>query len=131
MFQACGFSEMLAVMANEAANKIDYVEFQARDVAATKKFFEQLFGWKFTDYGPDYTSFGDGRIAGGFSRANKASTVAAGGVLIVFYHPRLEEVRQRVLDLGGKITADIFSFPGGRRFHFTEPSGNECAIWSE
>ena len=86
---------MLAVMANEAANKIDYVEFQARDVAATKKFFEQLFGWKFTDYGPDYTSFADGRIAGGFSRADKASTIASGGVLIVFYHPRLEEVRQR------------------------------------
>jgi predicted enzyme related to lactoylglutathione lyase len=71
MFQACGFSEMLAVMANEAANKIDYVEFQARDVAATKKFFAQLFSWKFTDYGPDYTSFEDGRIAGGLSRADK------------------------------------------------------------
>ena len=52
-------------------------------------------------------------------------------MLVVFYHPRLEEVRQRVIDLGGKITADIFSFPGGRRFHFTEPSGNECAVWSE
>lgn len=122
---------MLAAMANEAANKIDYVEFQAHDIAATKKFFEQLFGWKFTDYGPDYTSFEDGRIAGGFSRADKVSTIAGGGVLIVFYHPRLEEARQRVLDLGGKISADIFSFPGGRRFHFTEPSGNECAIWSE
>ena len=118
-------------MAADAANKIDYVEFQAADIAATKKFFEQLFGWKFTDYGPDYTSFEDGRIAGGFSKSDKCSTFAAGGVLIVFYHPRLEEVRQRVLDLGGKIAADIFSFPGGRRFHFTEPSGNECAIWSE
>jgi len=52
-------------------------------------------------------------------------------VLVVFYHPRLEEVQQRVIDLSGKITADIFSFPGGRRFYFTEPSGNECAIWSE
>jgi len=118
-------------MAREAANKIDYIEFQAKDIATTKAFFEQLFGWKFTDYGPDYTSFEDGRIAGGFSRADKCSTIGAGGVLIVFYHPRLEEVRQRVIDLAGKITKDIFSFPGGRRFHFTEPSGNECAIWSE
>lgn len=114
-----------------AENKIDYIEFQATHPGATKKFFEQLFGWKFTDYGPDYISFEDGRIAGGFARGNKRSTIDSGGVLVVFYHPRLEEVRQRVIDLGGKITKDIFSFPGGRRFQFTEPSGNECAIWSE
>src|SRR5438270_1384846 len=108
-------------------NQIDYIEFQARDLAATKKFFEQLLGWKFTDYGPDYTAFEDGRTAGGFSRAEKSSSIAAGGVLVVVYHPRLEEVRQRVIELGGIVTADIFPFPGGRRFHFTEPSGNECA----
>lgn len=114
-----------------AANQIDYVEFQAADLGATRKFFEQLFGWKFTDYGPDYTSFADGRITGGFARADKRSTIDQGGVLVVFYHPKLEEIRDRVTELGGKITADIFSFPGGRRFHFTEPSGNECAVWSE
>ena len=114
-----------------AENQIDYIEFQAADLTATRAFFEQLFGWKFTDYGPDYTSFEDGRIAGGFARADRRSTIESGGVLVVFYHPRLEEVRQRVIDLGGRITADIYSFPGGHRFHFTEPSGNECAIWSE
>ena len=114
-----------------AENKIDYIEFQAADLARTRAFFEQLFGWKFTDYGPDYTSFKDGRIAGGFARAEKSSTLAAGGVLVVFHHARLEEARQRVIDLGGRITADIFPFPGGRRFHFAEPSGNECAVWSE
>ena len=114
-----------------ADNQIDYIEFQASDLAATKKFFEQLFGWKFTDYGPDYTSFEDGRIAGGFARSEKRSTIAGGGVLVVCYHPRLEQIRDRVIELGGKITADIFAFPGGRRFHFTEPSGNECAVWSE
>jgi predicted enzyme related to lactoylglutathione lyase len=68
---------------------------------------------------------------GGFARAPKRSTIESGGVLVVFYHPDLEQVRQQVLDLGGKITKDIFSFPGGRRFHFTEPSGNECAVWGE
>jgi predicted enzyme related to lactoylglutathione lyase len=115
----------------DASNKIDYIEFQAGDLAATKAFFERLLGWKFEDYGPDYTSFADGRIAGGFQRSDKCGTVAGGGVLVVLYHPRLEEVRQRVTDLGGKIVRDIFSFPGGRRFHFTEPSGNELAIWSE
>lgn len=113
-----------------AANQIDYIEFQAADLAATRKFFEELFGWKFTDYGPDYTSFEDGRIAGGFARAEKRSLIETGGVLVVFYHPQLEETRAKVIELGGKITADFFSFPGGRRFHFTEPSGNECAVWS-
>lgn len=114
-----------------ADNQIDYIEFQAADIVSTKRFFEQLFGWKFTDYGPDYTSFDDGRITGGFARAKKHSTVETGGVLVVFYHPALEAIRQKVLDLGGTITRDIFSFPGGRRFHFAEPSGNECAVWSE
>ena len=113
-----------------ADNQNDYIEFQAADLAATRLFFERLFGWKFTDYGPDYTSFEDGRIAGGFARAEGRSTITAGGVLVVFYHPRLEEVRQRVVDLGGTVTKDIFSFPGGRRFHFTEASGNgsRCRI---
>lgn len=114
-----------------AANQIDYVEFQASDLEATKQFFQQLFGWAFTDYGPDYTSFSDNRIAGGFARAEKRSTIESGGVLIVFYHPALEELQRRVGKLGGKVTREIFSFPGGRRFHFAEPSGNECAIWSE
>jgi hypothetical protein len=115
----------------DATNKIDYVEFPARDLPATKAFFEQLFGWKFEDYGPDYTSFVDGRIAGGFYRADARATVAGGSVLIVLYHPRLEEVRQRVVERGGAVVREIFSFPGGRRFHFTEPSGNELAVWSD
>lgn len=114
-----------------ATNKIDYIEFQARDLEGTKHFFESLLGWKFTDYGPDYVSFDDGRIRGGFSRADRKNRTDSGGVLVVFYHPHLEEVRDRVVQLGGSITTDIFSFPGGRRFHFAEPSGNECAIWSE
>src|SRR5947208_11026222 len=101
-----------------AENKIDYIEFQAADLARTRAFFEQLFGWKFTDYGPDYTSFEDGRLTGGFARGEKRSTIEQGGVLVVFYHPRLEEIRARVVELGGKITTDIFAFPGGRRLHF-------------
>ena len=115
----------------DATNKIDYIEFQAKDLAATRAFFEGLFGWKFEDYGPDYTSFVDGRIAGGFARGEKFATLADGSPLVVFYHPKLEEVRDNVSKLGGKVTQDIFSFPGGRRFHFTEPSGNELAIWGE
>lgn len=115
----------------DATNKIDYIEFQAADLAATKTFFEELCAWKFTDYGPDYTAFEDGRLNGGFARGDKTAATATGSALIVLYHPRLEEIRQRVIDLGGKIIVEIFSFPGGRRFHFTEPSGNELAVWGE
>lgn len=114
-----------------ADNKIDYIEFQTTDLAASKKFFEKLFSWKFTDYGPDYSSFEDGRIAGGFCTSTKSSRLDSGGVLVVLYHPQLEQVRQQVIELGGKISAEIFSFPGGRRFHFLEPGGNEFAVWSE
>jgi uncharacterized protein len=115
----------------DATNKIDYVEFPAADPQATRAFFERLLGWKFEDYGPDYTSFADGRIAGGFFRSGQRATAAGGSALVVLYHPRLEEIRQKVIELGGQVVRDIFSFPGGRRFHFTEPSGNELAIWSD
>jgi uncharacterized protein len=115
----------------DATNKIDYIEFPSADIQATRTFFEKLLGWKFEDYGPDYTSFQDGRIAGGFWHSAKCAGVAEGGVLVVLYHPRLEEIQKQVLALGGKITREIFSFPGGRRLHFREPGGNELAIWSQ
>lgn len=115
----------------DATNQIDYVELPTLNPEATKAFFGQLLGWKFEDYGPDYTSFSDGRIGGGFYRAGRPARVENGSALVVLYHPRLEEVRQRVLDLGGLIVKEIFSFPGGRRFHFTEPGGSELAAWSD
>ena len=67
-------------MRTEAENKIDYIEIPARDVAASKKFFADLFGWEFTDYGPDYTSFSDGRMFGGFSKADTVASEADGSV---------------------------------------------------
>jgi predicted enzyme related to lactoylglutathione lyase len=115
----------------DQTNKILYVEFPASDPGATRGFFEKVFGWTFTDYGPDYTSFTDGRIAGGFFRSEKRASLAAGGALVVIQHPQLEETLKRVADHGGKITQDIFSYPGGRRFHFTEPSGNELSVCTE
>jgi predicted enzyme related to lactoylglutathione lyase len=115
----------------DATNKIDYIEIQASNVEATRSFFQQLFGWKFEDYGPDYSAFSDGRLSGGITRADAHASIASGSVLIVFYHTNLEDVRQHVLGLGGGITKDIYAFPGGRRFHFAEPSGNEFAVWSD
>jgi len=113
-------------VANEGS--IDYIEFPAADLAAVKAFYTGLFGWKFTDYGPDYTSFEDGRIAGGFARQD---TVARGGPLVVIYAADLEGMQANVRAAGGKIVKEIFSFPGGRRFHFTDPSGNELSVWSD
>jgi predicted enzyme related to lactoylglutathione lyase len=108
--------------------KIDYIEFPATDVAKTKAFYERVFGWKFTDYGPDYTSFEDGRIAGGFTKEGK---VVRGGPLVVLYASDLAATEKKVREAAGVITKDAFPFPGGRRLHFTDPSGNELAVWSE
>jgi predicted enzyme related to lactoylglutathione lyase len=108
--------------------RIDYIEFPADDVARTKAFYAGVFGWKFTDYGPDYTSFEDGRLAGGFAKKDR---VAQGGPLVVIYAADLAAMEAAVQASGGKIVKATFSFPGGRRFHFTDPSGNELAVWSE
>ena len=115
----------------DQTNKIIYVEFHAADLEKTKTFFKEVFGWTFTDYGPDYASFVDGQIAGGFFHSDKRASIAAGSALVVIFHPRLEEALRRVVEHGGKITQEIFSYPGGRRFHFTEPSGNELSVCSE
>lgn len=114
-----------------AHEKLNYVEFPAKDLAATKAFFSQTFGWAFTDYGPEYTSFSNEGLDGGFFLANQACTTAKGGALLVFYSSDLEQTQEKVTTHGGKVVQAIFSFPGGRRFHFTEPSGNEFAVWSD
>jgi predicted enzyme related to lactoylglutathione lyase len=108
--------------------RIDYLEFPATGIAATRAFYERVFGWKFTDYGPDYTSFEDGRLAGGFW---KAASVIRGGVLVVVYATDLAAMEADVVAAGGVIVKPPFPFPGGRRFHFTDPNGNELAVWSE
>jgi len=109
--------------------KINYVEFPSRDLGATKTFFERAFGWSFVDYGPTYASFSGEGLDGGFYEAELASTTENGGALIVLYSDRLEETLAKVENAGGRILKPIFSFPGGRRFHFAEPSGNEFAVW--
>jgi predicted enzyme related to lactoylglutathione lyase len=108
--------------------KMDYIEFPAKDLIKTKAFYEQAFGWRFTDYGPDYTSFEDGRLAGGFTKERRA---VSGGPLVVIYGHDLPTTERKVLEAGGQISRETFSFPGGRRFHFTDPNGNELAVWSE
>jgi len=111
--------------------KINYVEFAAADLAATKAFFTTVFAWQFTDYGDAYTAFDHQGLEGGFYAAQLAASAASGSALIVFYSKSLTETQTKIEAAGGKITQAIFEFPGGRRFHFTEPSGNEFAVWSD
>lgn len=108
--------------------RIDYIEFPARDLEAMKRFYGDAFGWTFQDWGADYVSFADGRLTGGFRRED---AVTAGGPLVVLYAVDLERTEAAVKAAGGKIAKGIFAFPGGRRFHFTDPSGHELAVWSE
>ncbi len=108
--------------------RVDYIEFPATDLTRIKGFYGDVFGWEFTDYGPDYTSFSDGRLSGGF---HTSLPVTSGGPLVVLYSTDLSAMESRVAENGGTIVRPAFDFPGGRRFHFTDPSGNELAVWSD
>lgn len=110
---------------------ISYVEFPAADLGAVETFYSAVFGWTFTSYGPEYVSFDGGGVPGGFYASELRSTTADGAVLVVLYASDLEEVRERVVSNGGAIVRETFDFPGGRRFHFADPAGNELAVWSD
>jgi predicted enzyme related to lactoylglutathione lyase len=111
--------------------KVDYIEFPARDLDAVQSFYERAFAWSFTDYGPEYKAFTDGKIDGGFYKSNLASTTETGAVLVILFASDLEMTLERVLSSGGTVVKETFDFPGGRRFHFSDPSGNELAVWSD
>lgn len=111
--------------------KLNYVEFPAKDLEATKEFFQTVFDWKFTDYGPEYTAFANAGLNGGFFKADLHSSTQNGAALLVFYSKNLENTLVKVTNAGGTLVRSTFSFPGGRRFHFAEPSGNEFAVWSD
>ncbi|QBA65593.1 VOC family protein [Muriicola soli] len=109
-------------------NHISYLEFKAKDLSGIKNFYTRAFGWEFTDYGPTYTSFSDSGVYGGFEKTDEP---LINGVLVVLYHSDLEAAKLAITENGGTIVKDIFSFPGGKRFHFRDPEGNELAVWSE
>ena len=110
-------------------HSIDYIELPVTDVAAAKNFYEGAFGWKFNDYGPDYAGIqGAEREVGGFCKTDR---VRAGGPLVVLYSSELDTTLAKVREAGGKILKEPFTFPGGRRFEFADPSGNELGVWSE
>lgn len=114
-----------------AHEKINYIELPARDIPAVKRFFTTAFGWEFEDYGPEYTAFAEQGLDGGFYQSELRASTATGSALVVFYSQELEGTQAKIETAGGEIIRPIFSFPGGRRFHFTDPSGNEYAVWSD
>lgn len=109
-------------------NHIDYIEFKALDLERIKEFYSDCFNWTFTDYGPTYISFSDSGLSGGFE---KTENEIENGALVVLYHEDLALIKTRISESGGQISMEIFSFPGGQRFHFKDPSGNELAVWSD
>jgi len=110
-------------------HSIDYIEFAVTDLTKAKSFYSSAFGWEFNDYGPSYAGIriGDREVGG----LRTDTRVISGGPLVVLYSKNLEESLAAVNKSGGKLTKEPFSFPGGRRFHFQDTSGNELAVWSE
>jgi predicted enzyme related to lactoylglutathione lyase len=114
-------------------NRIDYLELAAKnagDYAKTKAFYETAFGWTYQDYGPDYcaTTSSSSGIGSGINGGSDQRTLQP---LPVLFADNLEAAQAKVVEAGGIVTRAIFSFPGGRRFHFADPSGNELGVWSD
>ena len=109
-------------------NHINYIEFKAKNIQKIKEFYTNVFQWEFVDFGPSYASFSKSGLAGGFEFTESE---IVNGVLVVLYHKNLDQLMKSIIEQGGKITKNIFTFPGGKRFHFSDPSGNELAVWSE
>ena len=116
---------------NPSHHKINYLEIPVVNVTEAKAFFTAVFGWQFEDYGPSYSCFLDAGITGGFYQADTRFSLTKGSPLIVLYSQDLLATQHAIGRAGGKIVKAIFSFPGGRRFHFTCNNGNEYAVWSE
>ncbi len=111
--------------------KINYVEFPSSDLIATKKFFTTVFSWEFEDFGPEYSAIHNAGLSGGFFKSKMKSSAENGSVLIVLYSNALEKTKEKIEKNGGMVIKPIFNFPGGQRFYFSDPTGNEFAVWSD
>lgn len=111
--------------------RINYIELPAADFDTVQAFYEHTFLWTFTDYGDQYRAFSDGNLNGGFYHSTQHSSTDNGAALVVLHSDNLSASRDAVIKAGGKIKVDIFDFPGGQRFQFSDPHGNELAVWSE
>ena len=109
-------------------NQIDNIEFPFPDREAlieSRKFYQQVFGWQYQEWGPEYLDTGDSGVASGLTVDQRQHP------LIIIYTDNIEQALATVKQAGGEITQELFNFPGGRRFQFKDPAGNELAFWSE
>lgn len=117
----------------EQHHKFHYIELPATDMPSMKAFYAKAFGWTYIDYGPSYASFQGAGLDGGFDADPNAvggRKPSSNGALVILYSNDLEASVKTIREAGGKISVEPFDFPGGRRFHFTDPSGNELAVWT-
>jgi uncharacterized protein len=110
---------------------IDYIEFSVSDIARARSFYGEAFSWSFKDYGPGYCEFNDRRLTGGFALANDSGQGRGSSPLVILYSKDLAATQQRIERAGGTIVKPVYSFPGGRRFHFADPDGHELSVWTE
>ena len=111
-------------------HEINYIEFEVSDMPQAHQFYQAAFDWKFNVYGPGYSGIqkpGGGEVGG----LRLTSEVATGGPLVILFSSDLDRSLAAVRAAGGDVSKEPFEFPGGRRFHFKDPSGNELAVWSE
>ena len=119
-------------MSGHVHHGFDYIEIPTNDIDASEAFYRSAFGWAFNAYGPGYLGIvtADGREAGGISLSGEP-TRGGGGPLVVLFSDDLDATHDAVIAAGGAITHETFVFPGGRRFHFTDPTGNELGVWGD
>ena len=111
--------------------KIDYLEFPAINMQATKSFYSDVFGWEFIDYGPEYSAFSKAGIEGGFFQSEQSANTENGSVLVVIYSGNIIETQTKIEKAGGVVVKPVFTFPGGQRLHFVDPNGNELGVWTD
>lgn len=111
--------------------KINYIEFGVSNIEQAKAFYNQVFNWQYVDYGSEYVAFKNAGIDGGFFLCDVPNEAIQSGILIVFYSSELEQTLSKIIESGGQVVKPVFTFPGGRRFHFLDPFGNEFAVWSD
>lgn len=110
---------------------INYIEFAVIDIARAKDFYGKVSGWSSSDFGPDHCEFSDGQMKGGFIATGSEPPSPHGGALVVLYRHDLAALQTSIEAAGGEIVKPVFDFPGGQRFHFTDPKGYELAVWCE
>ncbi|MEU3017762.1 MULTISPECIES: VOC family protein [unclassified Nocardiopsis] len=118
-------------MSEQRHHVIDYVELPVTDLEEAKRFYAEAFGWTFNDYGPGYAGIRSPDGASEVGGLNPAGEVRGGGPFVLLYSEDLDRSIAAVEGAGGRVLQGPYAFPGGRRFHFADPSGNELGVFAD